>query len=57
MMSKQLNLFETPKPEGYPVSMTGYWRGKYLAFAIVDTPEHEEELRLLGYEIEADDAD
>jgi hypothetical protein len=48
--TEQPNLFETPKSEGYPILMKGRWIGKYEAYALVDTPEHEKELLDQGYE-------
>ena len=51
MKGKQRSLFETKHEEGYPKSMQGYWLGKYKAFALVDTKEHEDELLTNGYEV------
>jgi hypothetical protein len=49
---KQPSLFETPKEEGYPIIMRGYWKS-FLAFALVDTKEKQKELEAQGYEVEA----
>jgi hypothetical protein len=51
MMNKQPNLFETPKEKRYPIIMEGMWLGKFQAIALVDTPDHKDELLEQGYVI------
>jgi hypothetical protein len=47
--SRQLSLFEEQKQEGFPILMEGRWLDKYPAIALVDTPEHKQELLNIGY--------